>query len=129
MQVSAIALSMKAAYNKQTYLERFCFLFRSNQLQIQLFTCHTTAWTQTCITCLSADNVVFPLFLMANNFHHCCHRKVAIRQTLPNIQISLSLRKFSMVETFLFQYMLSTCKDGSYFSLSAPCGEGDLDGG
>lgn len=39
---------------------------------------------------------------MENNFHHRRHRKVAMRQTLPNSQMSLSLRKFSMMTTLLF---------------------------
>lgn len=48
--------------------------------------------------------MVFPLFLMENNFHHRRHRKVAMRQTLPNSQMSLSLRKFSMMTTLLFLF-------------------------
>lgn len=83
-----------------------------------------------CITCLSADNLVFPLFLMENNFHHCRHRKVATRHTLPNIQMSLSLRKFSMMKIFLFLSLLSACTGCvSYFRLSATWGEGVSDGG
>lgn len=61
-----------------------------------------------CITCMS-DGVVFLLFFTENNFHSRCHRKVATRHTLPNIQTSLSLRKFSMMEAFLFLPLLSTC--------------------
>lgn len=67
---------------------------------------------------------------MENNFHHRCHRKVATRHTLPNIQMSLSLRKFSMMKTFLFLSLLSACTGCvSYFSLSAACGEGVSGGG
>lgn len=57
-----------------------------------------TAENNSCSTCKSAGDAVFLLFLMENNFHHFRHRKVATRHTLPSIQISLSLSKFSMME-------------------------------
>lgn len=41
--------------------------------------------------------MLFCLFLLKSNFHHRCHRNVATRHTLPKIQTSLSLRKFSML--------------------------------
>lgn len=51
---------------------------------------------QNLITCLSADNDVFPFQRTENNRRQCRHRKVATRQTLPTIQTSLSLKKVSM---------------------------------
>lgn len=82
------------------------------------------------VTCLLADNVVFLLFLTENNFHHCCHRKVATRHTLPNIQTSLFLRKFSMMKSALFLFPMTTCSGCvSYSSLSAACGKAVSDGG
>lgn len=51
------------------------------------------------ITCASGGGVVF---LVENKFHSRRHRKVATRHILPNIQISLSLKKFSMMQTSLF---------------------------
>lgn len=61
------------------------------------------------VTCLSADNVLFAFFLVENNFHQCRHRKVATRHTLPSIQMSLSLRKFSMAQTSLCLSLFSAC--------------------
>lgn len=49
-------------------------------------------------TCVS---VAPPLFLTEKSFQSRRHRKVATRQTLPNIQISLSGRRFSMMGGFL----------------------------
>lgn len=60
-----------------------------------------------CITCASAWCAVLPPFLMENKFHTRLQRKVATRHTLPNIQISLSFRKFSILERFHFLSFLS----------------------
>ncbi|TNN76866.1 hypothetical protein EYF80_012919 [Liparis tanakae] len=65
--------------------------------QIPLFTWTSGAQASCCVTCKSADGDALPLLLPENNFHSRPHRKVAIRHTLPNIQISLSLRTFSMM--------------------------------
>lgn len=61
------------------------------------------------VTCVSTGDVVFPVFLMENNFHHRRQRNVATRHTLPNIQISLSLRKSSMVDVFPFPCLPVVC--------------------
>lgn len=75
------------------------------------------------VTSASEDDVVFLLFFVENNFHSRRHRKVATRHTLPNIQRSLSFRKFSIMEAFLFLSPLSACTGcPSYFSLSAALG-------
>lgn len=102
-----------------------------NFWHIPKFTCSTGAQTVSrYITCVSADAVVLPLFLVENNFHSRPHRKVATRHTLPNIQISLSFRRFSMMETFLFQSLMSTCTGClSYLSPSSARGEGVSGGG
>lgn len=53
------------------------------------------------VTCTPADAAVLPFLLAENSFHRRPHRKVATTHTLPNIQMSLSLRTFSMMGTFL----------------------------
>lgn len=123
---SAIILNMTAEYNKQRLGD-----FKNDLMAcFQIHLLSTGEWTLSCcITCMSAV-LVLPLFLWENNFHSRPHRKVAMRHTLPNIQISLSLRKFSMMETFLFLSLLSACTGClSYLSLSATCGKGVLGGG
>lgn len=116
---------MAALYSKQRYL--LTLLFIIVQLNTSVYICAHTPLLMYYCTSLSA---VFRLFLTENNFHHCGHRKIAMRHTLPNIQISLSRRKFSMMKTVIFRSVLSTCTGCvSYFCHSAPCGEGLSDGG
>lgn len=80
--------------------------------------------SQNFITCLSADNEVFPFQRTENNFRQCRHRKVATTHTLPRIQTSLSLKKLSMVrknrkyKQFPLLLLLSE-QAVSYFSFSA----------
>lgn len=62
-----------------------------------LFGAKLTSLTSTGLCNSTWEKVLFRLFLLKNNFHHRCHRKVATRHTLPKIQTSLSLRKFSML--------------------------------
>lgn len=96
------------------------------------WSCRPEIPSQSFITCLSADNEVFPFQRTENNFRQCRHRKVATTQTLPRIQTSLSLKKFSMVKNktkkpegirntnsspfFFFRLLLQAV---SYFSFSA----------
>lgn len=125
--VSAFTIiqSVTAEYNKQRHLQP---AIHSDCWHVPRFTCSHVAQVHRPPqpTSVSADGVVLLLFFVDNNFHSRPHRKVATRHTLPNIQISLSLRKFSMMEIFL----LSACTGClSYLSLSAACGEGVSGGG
>lgn len=123
-----------------SYCLHLCCLDWVTLMHAPIFTCADVAqlhWPKLLshsVTSASEDDVVFLLFFVENNFHSRRHRKVATRHTLPKIQRSLSLRKFSMMEAFLFLFLspLSACTGcPSYFRLFAGLGgwQQDVDKG